>query len=167
MPETRGSLQDRADHLKERIYVTFAALAVTISLLSHGHVTAIGAITTLGVTVLGTLLAVFTADVVSHLLVHQRMLTRGEFGHAAAVSASALSAIVLPMAFLVVAHFGAWTPEQALRSSTAALLLALIGFGWLAVRRVSLPWWQRILVLGAEAVLGLAVVGLQILAHGG
>jgi hypothetical protein len=38
--------------------------------------------------------------------------------------------------------------------------------GWVAVRRLELRWWQRLLALGAEAVLGLAVVGLQVLAHG-
>lgn len=157
----------RAAHLKERIYVTFAALAVAVSLQTHGHVTAIEAIATLGVTVLGTLLAVFTADVIAHLLVHERMLTRGEFRHAAAVSASALGAIILPLLFLIASHLGAWTAEHALWASTAALLLALIGFGWIAARRIKLPWWQRILVLGAEAVLGLIVIGLQILAHGG
>ena len=48
-----------------------------------------------------------------------------------------------------------------------ALLLALIAFGWIAARRIKLPWWQRLLVLGAEAALGLIVVGLQVLAHGG
>ncbi|MFJ9391831.1 hypothetical protein ACIRON_23625 [Nocardioides sp. NPDC101246] len=167
MTEAQGSREARAAQLKERIYVTFAALAVVVSLLSHGHVEALDAIATLGVTVLGTLFAVFTADVISHLLVHERMLTRAEFGHAAGVSASALGAIVLPMLFLLAAHFGVWTPEHALQASTAALLFALIGFGWIAARRIRLPWWQRLLTLGAEAVLGLIVIGLQILAHGG
>lgn len=165
--ESISSRETRAAHLKERIYVTFAALAVVVSLLSHGHVTALEAMGTLGVTVLGTLSAVFTADVISHLLVHERMLTRAEVGHAATVSASALGAIVLPMLFLLAAQFGAWEPEHALRASMAALLLALIGFGWIAARRIKLPWWQRGLVLGAEAVLGLLVIGLQTLAHGG
>lgn len=147
--------------------MTFAALAVTVSLLSHGQVTALDAISTLGVTVLGTLAAVFTADVISHLIVHEKMLTRAEFGHAATVSASALGAIVLPMLFLLAAQLGTWSPVNALRASTGALLLGLIAFGWIAARRIKLPWWQRLLVLGAEAALGLIVVGLQVLAHGG
>ncbi|MGW0036796.1 hypothetical protein [Gordonia sp. NPDC003376] len=164
---TESSREARAAHLKERIYVTFTALAVTVSLLAHGHVTALGTIGTLGVTALGTVVAVFVADVISHLLVHERMLTRAEFGHAAAVSASALSAIVVPMIFLLASHLGAWDTEIALRASAGALLLALIGFGWVAARRIRLPWWQRLLVLGGEAVLGVLVFGLQVLAHRG
>ena len=115
---TSRSRETRAARLKERIYVTFAALAVTVSLLSHGQVTALDAISTLGVTVPGTLAAVFTADVISHLIVHEKMLTRAEFGHAATVSASALGAIVLPMLFLLAAQLGTWSPVNALRAST-------------------------------------------------
>ena len=166
MGQATHDVEARADALKERIYVTFTALAVTVSLLAHGDGTALGALITLGVTVLGTLSAVFTADVVSHLLVHRRMLSRAEFGHAAAVTASALSAIVLPVAFLLAAQFGLWSADAALRAAAAALLLALVGFGWVAARRVRLPWWQRLVVLGAEAALGVLVIALQLVAHG-
>ncbi|MBO3662343.1 hypothetical protein [Microbacterium stercoris] len=158
--------QLRADRLKERIYVTFAALAVTVTLLAHGHVSALEAIITLSVTVLGTLFAVFTSDVVSHLVVHQRLLRRDELRHATATTFSAVGAVVLPLAFLGAAALGLWRTETALTAGAVALLVALVGIGYLAARRVPLVWWQRLLVLGAEAALGLIVIVLQLAAHG-
>ena len=61
---------------------------------------------------------------------------------------------------------GIWRTEAALRASTIALIAALIVIGYAAVRRVPLSPLQRLLALGAEAALGVAVVSLQILAHG-
>ncbi|WEK62134.1 MAG: hypothetical protein P0Y60_05105 [Candidatus Microbacterium colombiense] len=156
----------RAAHLKERIYLTFAALAVVITLSSHGHPTAGQSATTLIVTVLGTLLAVFTADLVSHLVVHGRLFTRTELRHAVGSSFGALSTVVLPFIFLGVAALGVWSTGAALRASAIALLVSLIVIGWVAVRRIPLTWIQRLIALGAEAALGLAVIGLQVLAHG-
>jgi len=156
----------RADHLKERIYLTFAALAVVITLSTHGHVSAGEAATTLIVTVMGTLLAVFTADVISHIVVHGRLFTRPELRHAIGSSFGALSTVALPFVFLGFAALGVWEVGSALRASAIALLVSLIVIGWVAVRRIPLAWYQRIVALGAEAVLGLAVIGLQVLAHG-
>ena len=156
----------RAAHLKERIYLTFAALAVVITLSSHGHATAGQSATTLIVTVLGTLLAVFTADLVSHLVVHGCLFTRAELRHAVGSSFGALSTVVLPFIFLGVAALEVWSTEAALRASAIALLASLIVIGWVAVRRIPLTWFQRLIALGAEAALGLAVIGLQVLAHG-
>ncbi|WP_341940181.1 hypothetical protein [Microbacterium sp. LWH10-1.2] len=156
----------RAAHLKERIYLTFAALAVVLALSSHGHVTAGEAATTLIVTVLGTLLAVFTADAVSHVVVHGRFFTRQELGHALGSSFGALSSVALPFVFLGLAGLGVWSAEAALRAGTIALVASLVVIGWIAVRRIPLTWYQRLVALGAEAALGLAVIGLQVLAHG-
>ncbi|MFK0402111.1 hypothetical protein ACIQTT_07245 [Microbacterium sp. NPDC090225] len=156
----------RAAHLKERIYLTFAALAVVITLSAHGHVSAGEAATTLIVTVMGTLLAVFTADLISHLVVHERLFTRSELRHALASSFGALGTVVLPFVFLGFAALDAWSTDAALRASAIALLLSLIVIGWIAVRRMPLTWLQRLIALGAEAALGLAVIGLQVLAHG-
>ena len=159
--------QERADRLKERIYLTFAALAVVLALNAHGAIDAGVAIRTLLVTVLGTLLAVFVADVVSHMVVHERGTTPAELRHAIGSSFGALSAVGLPFVFLLLALFGLWSTATALTASSIALIAALVVIGYAAVRRIPMPWWQRLIALGAEAALGLAVVGLQLLAHGG
>ncbi|WP_068270879.1 hypothetical protein [Aldersonia kunmingensis] len=158
--------QERADRLKERIYLTFTALAVVLALRAHGDDDAAKALATLVVTVFGTLLAVFTADIVSHLVVHERMMTRKEFRHAVSSSFGALGAVTLPVVFLVLAVLDVWKPEAALRASTIALIAALVVIAFAAVRHTTLNPLQRLIALGAEAALGVAVVGLQILAHG-
>lgn len=158
--------EERADRLKERVYVTFAALAVVLTLRSHGEVTAGVAATTLLITVGGTLLAVLLADVVSHLAVHAALPTAAEARHMVAVCTGALGVLVLPMAFVGLAAWGSWTVDGALRASTIALVASLGVVGWLAVRRVALPGWQKLLVLVAEVALGVAVVALELLAHG-
>ncbi|MFE4834555.1 hypothetical protein ACFRAU_07715 [Arthrobacter sp. NPDC056691] len=157
----------RAEALKERVYVTFTGLAVVLALASHSEALAPGAAaTTLAITVVGTLLAVFVADLVSHLAVHAKTPTRSELSHMARVSFGAFGAIVFPLIFIAVAALGRWSIETALRASTLALIVSLVLIGYLAVRRVKMAWWQRLIALGAECVLGAAVVGLELLAHG-
>jgi hypothetical protein len=67
---------------------------------------------------------------------------------------------------LATSAWGWWSVESALRWAAGALVAALVGIGFLAVRRISLSWQVRLLVLGGEAVLALAVIGLEMLAHG-
>ncbi len=157
---------ERAERLKERIYLTFTALAVVIAMGGHEEVTPEEALVTLLVTVAGTLLAILVADIVSHLVVHQRVMERPEFSHAVAVSFGAAGAVLLPVIFLGLAALEVWPVDRALRASSIALIAGLVVIGYLAARRVKMPWWQRVIVLAAEAALGLAVVGLELLAHG-
>jgi len=163
---TAPDRHERADRLKERIYLTFAALAVVLALATHGQVEAGEALRTLAVTVFGTLLAVFTADLISHLVVHERFMTAAEFRHAVVTTFGALGAVALPFILLATSAWEWWSVESALRWAAVALVAALVGIGFLAVRRISLSWQVRLLVLGGEAVLALAVIGLQVLAHG-
>lgn len=160
--------QERADRLKERVYVTFAALAVVITLRSHGEeTTAAVAATTLLITVGGTLLAVLLADVVSHLAVHAALPSPAEARHMVAVCTGALGVLVLPMIFLGFAGAGSWEVDAALRASTIALVVSLGVVARIAVRRIAVPRWQKLVVLVAVVALGFAVVGLELLAHGG
>ncbi|SDS60389.1 hypothetical protein [Jiangella sp. DSM 45060] len=89
----------RADILKERIYITFTALAVVLALRAHA-VSAGEAALSLAVVVLGTVLAVLVADVVSHIAVHESLPLRAELRHMARVSFGALGALVLPAVFI-------------------------------------------------------------------
>jgi len=158
---------ERAAKLKERVYITFTSLAVVLALQAHVHgLTAGRAATTLLIAVVGTLLAVLVADFVSHLAAHQALPTAAELRHMIAVSVGALGVVVLPLVFLALAGAGRWSVAGALQASRVALIVSLVVIGYLAVRRVPMPVWQRLIVLGAEAVLGLAVVALEVLAHG-
>ena len=82
------------------------------------------------------------------------------------VSTRALAVIGLPMIFVGLAGVGVWEVTAALRASTIALIVSLVAIGYLAVRRVRLPLGQRLIVLFAEFGLGIAVVLLELLAHG-
>lgn len=165
MEHEQTARERRAAHLKERIYVAFAALAVVLGMMRH-QLGPIEAILTLAVTILGLLLAVFTADVVAHLVVHARWMTQPELRHAVRTSFGAMSSLVAPFLFLGAAAIGLLDTWLALLAGAIALIGALVVIGWVAVRRLRLRWWERLLALGAEALLGLAVIGLQVLAHG-
>jgi purine-cytosine permease-like protein len=112
---TLPTANHRAEALKERVYVTFTGLAVVLTLESHSETLTAGeAASTLTITVIGTLLAVFVADLVSHVAVHAKTPTRPELRHMARVSFGAFGAIVFPLIFMT-----------------------LVLVGYLAVRRVS------------------------------
>ena len=167
MVDAEQEREQRADQLKERVYVTFTALAVVLALRSElaDHATVGGAAGTLAVAVVATLLAVLVADVVAHITVHEALPTRGELAAMLRVVVGALGVLVLPMVFLGLAALGRWTLDGALRASAIALVVTLAAVGYLAVRRLRLPIVQRLIVLLAEFLLGLAVIGLELLAH--
>lgn len=147
--------------------MTFAALAVVVTLRSHGHVTAGTAATTLLITVGGTLLAVLLADVVSHLAVHAALPSAREARLMVGLCTGGLGVLVLPMIFLGVAGTGSWEVDRALGASTVALVVSLGVVARIAVRRIAVPHWQELLVLVAVVAPGFAVVALELLAHGG
>jgi hypothetical protein len=158
-------VEARAERLKERVYVTFTALAVALALRSHAE-SAGTAIGTLLIAVLGTVLAVFVADVVSHIAAHAALPDRGELRHMTSVSFGSLSVLVVPFILVGLAAADVWQLEQALRATTFVLVATLVAVGYVAVRRVRLPVRQKLVVLFGEFALGVLVVLLELLAHG-
>jgi hypothetical protein len=158
--------EQRAEQLKERIYVSFTALAVVLALRSEAdHLTAGAAAATLAIAVIGTLLAVLVAEIVAHVTVHAALPSGGELAHLLRVVVGALGVLVLPLLFLGVAALDGWTLDRALQASSIALVVTLVAVGYLAARRLRLPLVQRLVVLRAEFVLGLLVIALELLAH--
>lgn len=155
-----------AEHLKERIYLSFTALAVLLAMQSHGHLEAGETLRTFLITIAGMLCAIFVADMMAHLLEHRRLFTRAELRHAVSVSFGSAGAVALPVLFLALAALGLWPVERAVRAAAIALIAGLVVIGWLAVRRADLAPGQKALVLLAEAGLAVGVVALEILAHG-
>jgi ABC-type amino acid transport system permease subunit len=163
---TAEQLEQRGEQLKERVYITFTALAVVLALRADvDHETVGGAAGTLTVAVIGTLLAVLLADVIAHITVHQALPTRAELRHMVAVVLGAAETLVLPLIVFGLSALGLFGLDVALTTTTAILVVTLVAVGYLAVRRLKLPLLQRLLVLLAESVLGLVVVGLELLAH--
>ena len=163
MQPEAAEAEERAEHLKERIYVTFTASPWSSRSARTPKARPRAASQgTLFVTVLGTLVAVFTADFVSHLVVHALLPTRLNSGTCSG-SASAPSA--RSFSRWCSSAWPVWTLAQALRASTIALLVTLGLIGFLAVRRVRMSAGKKLLVLIAEVALGVLVVSLELLVH--
>ncbi|MFF0227011.1 hypothetical protein [Streptomyces sp. NPDC004629] len=158
--------QLRAAALKERVYIAFTSLAVVIALRAHGDaVSTAAACVTLLVTVGGAVLAVFLADLLAHVTVHADLPSRRRLRHMVTGSFGALVVAVPPLICLALAAIGVWTTATALICAMLVHLVGLAAIGYMAVRRLHLPVRQKLLVLTAEALLGLAVIALGLWAH--
>ena len=158
--------QRRSEALKERVYVTFTALAMTVAFERDAeHATAGGAALTLLLTVVGTLLAVFVADVTAHMVRHSSLPSRSELAHLVYVSFGSLTVIVVPFALLGLSALGVIGISAALRAISVALATTLIVVALFAVRRLSVTPWLKIFVLAIMAALGLAVLAIELAVH--
>jgi hypothetical protein len=152
---------------KERIYITFTSLAVVLALRGHAEDMTPGlAGITLAITVFGTLLAVFLADVMSHLAVHATLPTGAQLRYMVGVSLGSLSVIGLPMVFLWLADLDLWSTATALRASSLALVASLVVVSYLPIRQAKLPLLVKSAILFGEFVLGLVILGIELLVHG-
>lgn len=158
--------QQRSEALKERVYVTFTALAVTIAFERDAvHATVAGAALTLLLTVLGTLLAVFVADVIAYMVRDSSLPSRAELTHLMHVSFGSLGVIVAPMVILGLSALGVIGVAPGLRVITVTLVATLVVVALFAVRRLRVKPWLKILVLAIMAALGLAVLAIELAIH--
>ena len=156
----------RAASLKERVYISFTSLAVVLALRSHAdETTPAAAAVTLSIVVIGSLLGIFVADLLSHLTVHAQLPSGPELHHMIAVSTEALSVLVTPLLLLTAAGLGLWSTAVALQWATVVLVVTLLVVGYLAIRRLDLPFRHKAFIMFAEVVLSLVVIGLELLAH--
>lgn len=164
--EPASGAYQRSEALKERVYVTFTALAVTIAFeRDAAHATVDGAALTLLLTVVGTLMAVFVADLIAFLVRDSSMPSRPELAHLMYVSFGSLTVIVVPMAILGLSALGVIELTTALRAISVALVATLIVVTLIAVRRLRVELWRKILVLAIVAALGLAVLAIELAVH--
>jgi hypothetical protein len=129
------------------------------------HATAGGAALTLLLTVIGTLLAVFVADVIAHMVRESSLPSRTELGHLMYVSFGSLGVIVVPMAILGLSELGVIALAPALRAISVVLVATLIAVTLFAVRRLRVSARLKILVLALTAALGLAVLVIELAVH--
>lgn len=162
----RANPVQSAARLKERVYVTFTALAVLMALTSHGEAPSPGAAAlSLLVTTVGILLAGFAADLISHATVHSAVPTRADLQHMLKVSVGAFGAVIGPFILLGLAAIGVVTIETALFIGQALLIAALAIFGLLALRRMKLGLARTLLLTAVLAGIGVLAVVLEVVAH--
>lgn len=156
-----------AERLRERVYVTFAALAVILTLQAHAHGLSAGsAAASLTITAVGTVAAAWLAEFIAHLAAHGGLPDRAKLRAMTGTSWGALLTIVVPLLALAGAGGGWWEVATALRVGVVALIVSLVLIAWLGIRRTKLPWPARLLALGVLAALAIGVVALKLLAHG-
>ena len=158
--------RQRAASLKERVYIIFTSLAVVLALRSHADETSpAAAAATLSIVVIGSLLGIFVADLLSHLTVHSKLPTGEELHHMMAVSAGGLGVLVTPLLLLAAAGLGLWSTAVALGWAVVVLVASLMVVGYLAIRRLDIPLHHKAAIMFAEVVLSLLVIGLELIAH--
>jgi len=169
-PDRRGrsrpDARQRSEALKERVYVTFTALAVTIALgRDPDHVTVGTAALTLVLTVVGTLLAVFVADLVAHMIRESSLPDRAEIGHLLWVSFGSLGVLAVPLIVLGVQALGVLELAVALRAISVVLVATLVLVTLVAISRLQLRIRSKVLVLAGMTLLGLAVLAVELSVH--
>ena len=156
-----------AEQLRERVYVTFAALAVILTLQAHAHGLSAGtAAASLTITAVGTVAAAWLAEFIAHLAAHGGFPDRAKVRAMTTTSRGALLTIVVPLLALAAAGRGWWEVTAALQVGVAALIVSLVLIAWLGIHRTKLPWPARLLALGVLAALAVGVVALKLIAHG-
>lgn len=172
-PPTRRSaapgpeeLERRAERLKEQVYIAFTTLTACLSLVAEAdHLRPAVSAERLVIAVVGTLAAVFVADLVSHTALHGALPDRAELRHMLGVVLAPIAVLVLPLLLIGAAGLALLPLRAALTASVVVLVGTLLVVGLLAVRRLRLPIGVRLLVLLGEFALGLLVVGLEVAAH--
>lgn len=163
---TEEQRRQAGDRLRERIYVTFTALAVLVALTGHGEeLDPATVLWTLLISVVGVLLAGLASDLVSHMIVHNTLPSAAEFRHMVAVSSRALGVLVAPAIALLLALTGAVPVRGAMIAAIVALIVSLAVIVRIAVSRTGLGWGKQVVVLVAIVALGVLVVFLEQLAH--
>lgn len=154
-------------YLKERVYVSFTGLAIVLVLFDRAeHVDPPAAFTTLLVGLLGVTAAAFASDVIAHLSVHHEFPDAKELLVLLRISLGSLSTAVAPLAMIALAWLGVLRMEPALAIATYIYIAILGVVGWLAVRHAHLRMIQKLIALAMLFALALAVVLIQMLAHG-
>ncbi|MER5974121.1 hypothetical protein ABT112_31165 [Streptomyces sp. NPDC002055] len=156
----------RSEALKERVYITSTALAVMIAYERDAdHATVDGAALTLILTVLGTLMAVFVADVIAHMVRDSALPSGRELAHLGYVSFGSCGVVVVPMGILGISAAGVIDVATALRIISATLAVTLVVVALLAVCRLRIGPWRKALALAITATLGLAAIGIELAVH--
>jgi len=156
----------RSEALKERIYVTFTALAVTIATEREAdHATVGTAALTLLLTVVGTLLAVSVAEYIAQMVRDGEVPDRRDVGHILYVAFSSLGALPAPLAILGLSALGVLDLAAALRIIAIVLVATLVLVTLVAVRRLRVAFGVKLLVLAGVAALGILVLAVELAVH--
>ena len=156
-----------AERLRERVYGDIACLGTVLALAGRaaGPEEGAGAPWEAVVGVAVTVGGLWAANVFSHYVAHLAVHGRGPRGAEALrvlrASGEILQAAVIPLVLLVAGAIGWIPPAVALSLTVWGLVVGLGVIAALAVRRVPVPWWQRLVLVAALVAVGAAVVAVK------
>lgn len=162
---TEEQRRQAGDRLRERIYVTFTALAILMAMNGHGELDSPTVLWTLIISVVGVLLAGLASDLVSHMIVHSTLPSAKEFRHMLAVSSRALGVLVVPLIAVGLAVFDVIADSTGMTVAIVALIASLAVIARIAVARTGLSGWRQLAALLVIVALGVLVVFLEALVH--
>ena len=151
--------------LRERIYATITGLVSVITLVGYAETTtALSAASSITLTMGALWVASFVADLVSHTHVHGEP-RRWELRRMALVAGQILETALLPVVVVALAATGIWTVRTGLVIAAAVLVVAQGVLTVVAVRRTVLTRGRRFLIVAAEILLCLLVIGPTLVPH--
>jgi hypothetical protein len=157
---------ERASALKERIYASFTGLAIVVVIgMEPGHSSAVDALVTLAVGIVGIASAGFVADIIAHQVTHAAAPTRREIGVMARIAGGALASASVPLLALGSACFGWISLETAVLIGTVLYVVTLALIALLAVARTQLRFTQKLFSLLIMVGFCAVVVAVLLIAH--
>lgn len=154
-----------AEMFRERIYGSIACLASLVVLLQHDtEGSPLSALLDVVIVLVSLWAASLLASFVGHTAA-SGIPGRSTVGRMARSAAQILPPGVVPVVLLALAGVGVMRYRPALTACVWVLVVQMGVFALFAVRRLTVPWWQRLLVVAALLVLGTGVVLLKIAAH--
>lgn len=155
-----------ASALRERIYGSIACLSTLLVLtgyspLEHPWEKLLDVLIATG----GLYTASVLSEFVAHLGVHGLTPDRKEIRHILFVSGQIMAASTVPLILLGLSGFGAIALHGAVWAGVWTLIAEMGVFALLAVRKTSLTWWRRVVLVLSIVGLGLVVVFLKTIAH--
>ena len=155
-------LEFRAELLKERIYATFALLAVLLT-IDIAHVTALQVIMILA----GTSLSLWAASWVASRMSYRIVMQKTETDHRRlrlllAQHRPLLYAAVFPIFVHLFALGGFISVRLAIDISLASLVFLLVAWSLLSAKAMHAGRLATIVLAGIELLVGLTIIGLKL-----
>ena len=163
-PATKSQLQKEhvAELLRERIYATFALLAVLVSVDTQ-HSTPLHT----ELVIAGTIFSLWAASIVATLMA-RRVVYQGELDpdherqHLLRQHAPMLASLAFPTLMIVLSAFGILPLNVAINISIVSSLLLLVSWSIMSARSMRAKRTPIIVLIAAELAIGLGVVALKI-----
>lgn len=165
--ETETPTEHVVAMLRERLYGAISCLAtlVVLTRYTEDDTDAWGRVLDVAVTMGGLWAASLLSEWVAQLSVHERAPRGIEAWRMVQASGQILLAGVLPLLALGAAGIGLLETDTAMWVAKWILVVEVSLIGLIAVRRTQLRWWQQIVAVVLLTGVGLAVIGIKVLAH--